>query len=381
MTKNVLHLEQKTSIHRLRSLFFFLGRKTEMRKLLKADRLISLLFAFSLILGPAPGEQVSSPVESPPPEHPEEAPPPSESSLSNMLALDTVLALVNGEAITLDDLSRAANPLVRQWPDLKEQILNGQLESLIDRKLILMEARRLGARVRESAVTEAILSLRELKVVHNGDLAQFLLAKGLTYRELFRQVEEELVFGGMIRQKILPKVRVSPAAVEQYYQRNIDKFTEQAAIHCYAISFFKRDNPDEAAALQARAAQALKKINEGAYFPDIAQEFSEDPERADKGGDWGWIGHGALEKKASDAAFSLEEGQYSGLVEGDAAYWILWVKEKREKSVVPPSEAWKEIELAIKAEKQALEIRRWGQRLRQDAAITYPVRISEILGK
>ena len=341
------------------------------------------------------GEEASPPAEAvkeKPPEVPqrgEEIVVPT-SEPAPMLALDTVVALVNGEAITLDDLQRESNVILEAWrqrvppalwPRIRERIVRNQLEALIDRKLILMEAKELGARVDESRVRETIHSLRELQTTYDGDLAKFLLAKGLTYRQLYRDLEEQLLFNGMLQEKVNPKVRVSPAEVEQYYQQNIEKFTEEAAIHCFAITFMKREDPEAAAAVLTKAREALRKVREGAYFPDVAKEYSEDPVRAEKGGDWGWITPGTLEAKASEAAFALKTGEYSGIVEGDAAHWILWVQERREQSVIPLSAAWKEIELAIRAQKRDLEIHRWGQRLRLKAAITYPVPLSQILSQ
>jgi peptidyl-prolyl cis-trans isomerase SurA len=311
-------------------------------------------------------------------------------SSPTMVALDTVLALVNGEAITLADLERQSNPVIEYYRKMagsdlllrdKERILKIQLESLIDKTLILMEARDLGAKVEESRVREAISQLREVKMAFDGDLAKYLVATGMTYRQLYEEIEEQLLFNGMVQAKVLPKIRVSPSEIEQYYQRNIRRFTEEAAIHCFAITFMKRDNPEAAAQVLTRAREALQKLKDGVAFQDVAKEYSEDPAHADKGGDWGWIVPGSMEKKASDAAFALKEGEYSGIIEGDAAQWILLVTEKRDKSVVPLSAASKEIELALKTLKREIEIQRWGQRLRQNAAITYPVSIGRVLGK
>lgn len=307
-----------------------------------------------------------------------------------MRALGTVVALVNGEAITLDELQRESTPILEawrkrmpptMWPSARERIVRNQLEALIDRKLILLEAKELGAQVDESRVREAIYNIPELRRTYNGDLAKFLLAKGLTYRQLYRDIEEYLLFNGVLREKVTPKVRVSPAEVEQYYQQHIEQFTEEAAVHCFAITFMKREDPEQAAAVLTKAREALRKVREGAFFPDVAREYSEDPVRAEKGGEWGWITPGTLETKASEAAFGLKPGEYSGIVEGDAAYWILWVKDKRERSIISLSAAWREIELAIRAQKRDFEIRRWGQRLRVKAAVTYPISLSEILSQ
>ncbi len=348
-----------------------------------------------LLLACGRAEEVAAPAPSgtgasPSVQQPKQPAPPPEPTFTPMLALDTVVALVNSQAITLDDLQHQSSALLEysqrrgrpeEWPRIREAILKAQLEVLIDKTLILMEAKQLGARVDDWRVREAIMSLRELKSAFEGDLAKYLVARGMTYRQLYDEIADQLLYSGMVQAKMLPKVRVSPTEIEQYYQKNIEKFTEQAAIHCFAITFMKRDNPESAAAVLTKARQALQKIAAGGYFPDVAKEYSEDPAHAEKGGDWGWITPQTLEKKASDAAFALKEGEFSGVVEGDAAYWILWVKEKRDMSVIPLSAAWREIELDIKTQKLDAEIRRWGQALRRKAAITYPVPISEILGK
>lgn len=335
----------------------------------------------------AEAEGAGSPSVSPAPEAPEAAaavvPKPE-----GLTGLNTVVAMVNGEGITLDELQSVSNATLaaekpkwspKDWTRVEQIILWGQLENIIDKKLILMEAKELGARIDESRVREYIMSLPELKNSYDGDLAKFLADKEMSYSQLCKEIEELLLFKGMVRQKVLPKVHVPPGEVRQYYERNIAKFTQEAAIHCFAIVFLRRDTPEATAAVLTKAREALRKINGGAYFPDVAKEYSEDPRYADKGGDWGWITPGTLEKKASDAAFALKDGEYSGLVEGDAAYWLLWVKERRGKSVIPLSAAWKEIELGIKARKETVEIRKWGRRLRLKAAITYPVPLSEIV--
>ena len=337
-------------------------------------------------LAPVPPEEGAGAPAAPDPQ----AAPVVGGSAGPVLAVDTVVALVNGEAITLDDLQRQSNPILStsekkyppdKWPTIKELILKTQLENLIDRKLILMEVRDLGARIEESRVREFIMSLPDVKRSEER-LAAYLVKTGMTYEQLRREVEELMLFRAILREKVMPNVRVAPGEIRQYYERHKDRFTEEASIHCFAISFLKRESPEEAAAVMSRAREALEKLKGGAYFPDVAKEYSDDPLHADKGGDWGWITPGrGPEKVASDAAFALKEGEYSGVVEGDAAYWILWVKEKREKTEIPFSAAWKEIELYLKTLKQDVEVRRWGQRLRLKAAITYPVPLSEVLRK
>lgn len=57
---------------------------------------------------------------------------------------------------------------------------------------------------------------------------------------------------------------------------------------------------------QSRALEALKKINEGTSFADVAREFSEDKARS--GGDLGWQRRGEMVGPFQEAAFALPIG-------------------------------------------------------------------------
>ncbi len=85
-----------------------------------------------------------------------------------------------------------------------------------------------------------------------------------------------------------------------------------------------------------RARQEIEEIYEfletGADFEQLALTKSEGPNNA-TGGNMGWIGMGILPKHLEDAAFQLEAGQYSEIIEGrvgdEMIYRIFLVEERR----------------------------------------------------
>lgn len=66
----------------------------------------------------------------------------------------------------------------------------------------------------------------------------------------------------------------------------------------------------------------LKKISDGADFADIAREASDCPS-GKSGGDLGQFGRGVMVPEFEQAAFDLEVGALSGLVETDFGYHLI----------------------------------------------------------
>lgn len=115
-------------------------------------------------------------------------------------------------------------------------------------------------------------------------------------------------------------------AEEQVHARHILLSTEAA--NSAGPSKSAATQPDKSQA-RTKAEEVLKRARSGEDFAALAKEFSSDPGSKDKGGDLGWFGRGQMVPEFEKAAFALQPGQISDIVETQFGFHIIKVEERR----------------------------------------------------
>ena len=80
-----------------------------------------------------------------------------------------------------------------------------------------------------------------------------------------------------------------------------------------------------------QAEEILRRARAGEDFAALANQYTTDPSGRGTGGDLGWFGRGVMVKPFEDAAFALQPGQISDLVETQFGYHIIKLDERRTK--------------------------------------------------
>ena len=150
------------------------------------------------------------------------------------------------------------------------------------------------------------------------------------------------------------------AQMQAYYQEHVeDRFTDPAEVRARHILVKVDPGADEAAKSKARAEadDLLKQVRAGGDFEALAKAHSKDPGSAAKGGDLGFFPRGRMVPTFDAAAFALEPGQVSELVETPFGFHIIKVEEKKAGGVRPFEAVREQIEKELTAER-SLELAR-----------------------
>ncbi|MCP1535946.1 peptidylprolyl isomerase [Methylorubrum extorquens] len=205
---------------------------------------------------------------------------------------ETVVARVNGQAITAADLAIAAEDPALSLPGVDE---GAKQNLLVDYMVDL----KVGAQAAESA-----------KV---GDAPEF--KRKLAY---FR---DKLLLDDYLEREA--KKAVTPEAAKALYEQTVKSMKPEEEVRARHILV---ESEDEAKKIAAR-------VKGGEDFAKIAGEVSKDPGSKTEGGDLGWFSQERMVKPFADAAFKMTPGQVSDPVKTQFGWHVLRVEEKRTKPV------------------------------------------------
>lgn len=205
-------------------------------------------------------------------------------------------ATVNGEAILLSDYQAE---LSRYQADVGTELATEDqqrvLNELIDQLLLAQAAAEAGFVVDETILQERYAGLVS-QLGSDQALRDWMEANAYT-EESFRRTLARSVAAAWMRDQIAAEV---PTALEQ--------------VHIRQILLYNSEEAD----------RVIAQLQSGEDFADLAA--LNDPAA---GGDLGWVPRGyLLDAKLDEAAFSLQPGEFSAVIQTSAGYHILQVLER-----------------------------------------------------
>jgi len=252
--------------------------------------------------------------------------------------LDRVIATVNDEVITWSELMGVINsegrPHLEGLPDAVRESRVRELErpylnNLIEVKLQVQEARRLGLAVADSEIDSAIAEIKKKFNLTDAAFLDSLEAERMTMIDYRSRLSEQIMMQKVVNMEVRSKIIISDTEVQQYFEENKGEFSESKKMKIRQIFFAAPEDESGKGDVEARAGQVYQRIAGGDDFEMMAMEYSEGPNR-ESGGDLGYISSGTALQEIEDAAASLTPGEVSRPFWSSAGLHIIKLEDRVE---------------------------------------------------
>ena len=283
-----------------------------------------------------------------------------------------IIAIVNDDVITEADVTASMKSLLEEGnpgdlpDDHAAQMQQAVLSRLIEQRLLLQEAKRVGVTLSSEEVMERLDEIRA-RVGSEELFRRSLSEAGLSEEQLKERLREQLLVQKLIDAKIRSTIMVSPGEIASQLQAHPEeaKPGDRVRASHILIRVAEQRSIEQARALIEEIRQ---KLVGGASFADLAKQYSEDPQ-ADEGGDMGWVAQGQLLPELDAELFRLKPGEVSGPIQTRLGFHLLKLEERRTAASLSMLEANRAIYEQLFQQKFQAAMKRWLAELKRKAYI------------
>jgi peptidyl-prolyl cis-trans isomerase SurA len=253
------------------------------------------------------------------------------------LVVDRVIAVVGQNMIKQSELETA---FLQQKMNSKLIIENefeqkcNLLESMLINKLMLHQAEIDSIEVTDEEVNREMDNRIRYMISAYGsqEMLEKQMRKSLSeIKSYYKDVIKENIMIAQIEQKLTGALSVTPQEVVDFYN-SIPKDSLPTIEQEYVLSQIvkmPKVSEEEKERVKAKLNEYRDRVLKGSKFSTIATLYSEDPASAKKGGELGFFSRGDMVGEFENAAFALQDGEISPIIETKYGYHIIQMIERR----------------------------------------------------
>jgi len=249
--------------------------------------------------------------------------------------LDHIVAVVNDEIITRQELARRYDEVVRNLsrqntPLPPREVVEKQLlERMITELALQQHARSTGVRVDPSQIERALQRIAAQNKLDLAGLAAALERDGQSLDSMRTTIRNELLIARARERDVDNRISVTDAEIEGYLQTQAQQGVETEYNFAHIlVTVPENASPELIQARRARADDVLAQLAAGADFAQLSASHSDAP-NALQGGAFGWRASGKMPALFADALKPLQPGQVSPLLKSSNGFHILKLFDKR----------------------------------------------------
>lgn len=255
--------------------------------------------------------------------------------------------MVNGRAITYSELDKlyetnfgGSNQQQQGTRPGDDQVTFQRLQvlrTLIDNEIMLQRAEKEGLLAVDADVEAKFAELRAPYT--QEEFQKQLNDRKMTAEDLKAQLRRELSVEKLINKETTSRITITDKDITDFYNANKSSFNRaEPMVHLARILVtpqpdsnvrnLKNDKAQDDAQARKKIERLYQLLQQGEDFAQLAQNYSEDANSVQSGGDLGFIGESQLDKANADlrkAVMALHPGQVTPIIATPEGYTILKV--------------------------------------------------------
>lgn len=262
----------------------------------------------------------------------------TQSSTSPVRSADFVVAVVNSEPITNQEVQALSLRLLREAraqglvADTAES-KRLALDQLINEKAQIQQAIALGISVDDAAVNQAESNVANNNQISVDVLRQRLQQDGISLASFREQLRNQLLLTRVREREVEARVRITDLEINQFLAEQLER---QAAripadlnLGMILIAVPENASDEQIARLSERARSVAQRARQGDDFSALVTAFSDAPDRSSNGGIMGLRPLSRYPELFVQAVAKLPVGGVSDVVRSGAGFHVLKVIQRQ----------------------------------------------------
>jgi peptidyl-prolyl cis-trans isomerase SurA len=263
---------------------------------------------------------------------------------SRVAPVDRIVAVVNDEVITQNDLSVRVDLVTKQLQRQGTQmptsdVLSRQiLERMINDLLQVQLAKETGIKVDDATLDRTIERIAQENSLSMTDFRSTLEKDGVKYTKFREDIRQEIVLARLREREVEKDIVVTDAEVETELARAAKEASSDAEFNLAHVLVLvpPQATPDQVEQRRRKALLALSELRRGTAFAQVAATYSDAPD-ALQGGTLGWRSSARLPALFLEVLEKLKSGEVSDILRSPNGFHIVKLLEKRGKAASTPA--------------------------------------------
>jgi len=254
--------------------------------------------------------------------------------------VEEIIARVNNEIITRSEYEKARQTAeedaksecqnrctAEQLQTAIEDRQKNTLRDLIDQSLLAQRAKDMGVSVEPDLIKRLDAIRTENKLPSMEELEKAVAGQGLNWEDFKNNIRNTLLTQRVINSEVGSHITISEEEETKYYEAHKADFVrpEQVALREIVVST-EGKKAEEIPNLKKKAETALKRVQDGEDFGEIAKRLSDGSTKS-QGGFLGVYKRGELSKELEEKVFKMKRNELTEVLETRQGFLILQVLE------------------------------------------------------